>query len=70
MEYNLPLCNTTEVFSYSYYFSLFTLMDIDFEDDCLSNTYANSFATYMLDAKFKQINIHDVAFEQQHLSLY
>ncbi len=34
-----------------------------------SAVYADSFATCILDAKYKQVNIHDVAFDQCNLLL-
>ncbi len=56
-------------FSYSYYSSLFKQVNVNFEDDCLGNAYVNSFVTHILDTKYEQVNIHDVASDQEHLSL-
>ena len=69
MEYDIPLRDTSEFFSDAYYSSLFTHLDINLEDDCLDDSIVDSFATQILDAKYEQVNIHDVAFNQQHLSL-
>ncbi len=49
--------------------SLHTNCDADFEEDCLGNVYIDSFATCILSANHEQVNIHDVAFDQQHLLL-
>ncbi len=66
MECIIPLCNFA-VFSYSYYSSLFTPIDV--EDNCLGDAYVNLFAMHIFDTKYEQVTIHDVAFNQQHLSL-
>ncbi len=39
------------------------------EHALLGNQVIDSFATCILDAKYEQANIHDVAFNQHHLSL-
>ncbi len=64
MEIYIPLCITTDFFIYS---SLFTPIEISLEDDCLGDIYADFFATGILDAKYEQIKIHNVAFNQHHL---
>ncbi len=69
IEYDIPLCNTTEFFSFRYYSSLLTPIDIDFEDNCPGDAYVDSFATCILDAKYKQANTCNVSFDQQHLLL-
>ncbi len=54
--------------NFFYYSSLFTPIDVDFEDNSLGKAYSESFATHILDAKYEQVNIHDFAFnQQQHL---
>ncbi len=57
------------IFSYIYYSFLFTSIDVDVEDNFLGETFVDSFATCILHAKYEQVNIHDVAFNQQHLLL-
>ncbi len=69
MEYNIPLCDTAEFDSYSYYSSLFTPNENNIEDNCPGNAYVDSFETCILDAKYDQVNIHDDAFDKQHLLL-
>ncbi len=55
-------------FSYSYYSSHFTPIDVDLEDNRLGGENVDSLATRILDAKYDQVNIHDFAFnQQQHL---
>ncbi len=66
MEYSIPLCNTT-VFLYSYYSSLITPLDVSCEDDCLGNSHIDSFSTCIRNAKYEQVNIYDVVFNQQYL---
>ncbi len=39
MEYNVPLCVTADFSLYSYYFILFTRIEIDLEDNCRGNDY-------------------------------
>ncbi len=41
MKYDIPLCDTAGFFSYSYYSSLFTPIDIALEDNCLGNACIN-----------------------------
>ncbi len=69
MEHDIPLLDTTESFSYINYSSLFIPIDIDLENNCIGKAYINSFATHILDAKYKQANIHHVAFDKHHVSL-
>ncbi len=56
-------------FSFSYYTSLFTPLELESEQDLIVNPVANTFATCILDAKYKQANIHNVVFDQHHLLL-
>ncbi len=51
MEYTIPLCKASEFFSYNYYSSLITPLEIKSEQDFLSDAYDNTFATRILDAK-------------------
>ncbi len=67
IHYSTPQC--FEFFSYNYYILLLTPIELDSEQDFLGNAFANIFATHILDAKYEQVNIHDVAFNQTHLSL-
>ncbi len=57
------------VFSYSYYTSLLTPLELESEHNHFSNPFANTFAMHIFDAKYKQANIHNVAFDQHHLLL-
>ncbi len=68
VRWSITLCNTAKFFSYCYYLSLLIPIDIDLGDNCISDSYINSFATW-LDAKFEQANIHYVAFYQHYLSV-
>ncbi len=61
--------DTAEFFSYSYHSSLFAPIDIDLKDGCLNDKYLDAFVSYILDAKYEQSNIHDIVFDQHHLSL-
>ncbi len=56
-------------FSYSYYSSLLALFQTAFENGLFGDPTANFFATRIIDAKYKQVNMHNVAFDQNHLSL-
>ncbi len=67
MEYIIPLHGTLEFFSYSYYTSLLTLLELESENNQIDNPFANTFATPILDPKYEQAN--DVAFDQHHLLL-
>ncbi len=69
MEYNIPLCDNVEFFSYSYYSSPLVPHETSFEDDLFSDPSAYCFTTRILDAKYEQVNIHNVAFDQHHLLL-
>ncbi len=55
------------IVSYSYYSSLFTPIELKCEHDLLGNCFANTFAMCILDAKYEQVNIQDVTFNQQLL---
>ncbi len=68
-EYIFPLFNALEFSSYSNYTLFLTPIELDSEQDFLGNAFANIFATHILDAKYEQVNIHDVAYNQTHLSL-
>ncbi len=58
------------IFSYNYYTSLLTPLELKSEQDLLGDTSVDTFATCILDAKYEQVNIHNVAFDQTHLLLY
>lgn len=45
----------------------FVSFDLEQENDFLGTDVIESYATYILDAKYEQANLHDVAFEQQDL---
>ncbi len=51
------------IFSYSYHSSLIAPIETEFEDDLLGSSYADSFTTRILNAKYEEVNIHDVAFD-------
>ncbi len=53
MDYTVPLCNTTDFFH-----TVTTLISLH----QLSPNLKTSFATHILDAKYEQDNIHNVAF--------
>ncbi len=57
------------IFSFNYYTSILSPLELEFENNLIGNPVVDTFATRILDAKYKQANIHDVAFDQQHLSL-
>ncbi len=57
------------IFHLSYFSTLFTLIDLDHDDDCFGNTYVILFATLILNTKYNQANIYNVAFNRQHLAL-
>ncbi len=57
------------IFSYSYYTSLLAPLEIIAEQNLFSNTFTNTFATHILDAKYEQANIRDVACNQHPLLL-
>ncbi len=63
-------CETTEFISHNHYSSLLSPIEVSLEDDCLENVYVDSFASCILNAKYEQVNIHNVAFNQHHLSIY
>ncbi len=65
MEYNILLLDASEFFSYNYYTSLLTPIELNSEQDFFSN----AFSEHILDAKYEQVNIPDVAFNQTHHSL-
>ncbi len=56
-------------FFFSYYTPLLTPIELKSEQNFLGDAYADTFATHILDAKYEQVNIHDVAFNQTHFSL-
>ncbi len=57
------------IFSFNYYTSILSPLELEFEHDLIGNPVVDTFAMHILDAKYKQANIHNVAFDQQHLSL-
>ncbi len=67
MEYTIPLHHALEFFSYSYYTSLLTPIELESEHDLIGNPFANTFATRILDAKYEEVNFNDVAFDQHYL---
>ena len=69
MGYTVPLHDTSDFFSYSYYASIVTPLEFDSENNLIGDPFADTFATCILDAKYEQVNIHDVAFDQKHLLL-
>ena len=69
LEYTIPLRNASDFFSYTYYTSIMSPIEFEMEHDLLGDQVADSFAIRILDAKYEQANIHDVAFDQNHLSL-
>ena len=68
MECDIPLRDAKDFFAHSFYSSLFTPLDMDHEDEVLGPDIVDSYATRILDAKYEQADIHEVAFRQQHLS--
>ncbi len=69
MEFNAIFCDTSKIFSYNYYTSSFTPLDLEQKNDYLVEDYIKLYATCILDAKYEKENIHGVAFEQYHLLL-
>ncbi len=69
LEYTIPLQNALDFFSYTYCTSVLSPLELEFESNFMSNQIIDSFETCILDAKYKQANIHDVAFNQNHLTL-
>ncbi len=69
LEYTILLRNATEFFSFTYYYTILSPLEFEFETDLIGNQIVDSFATRILDAKYEQANIHDVAFNQTHLTL-
>ncbi len=69
MEYDIPLFHFATPLSFFIHLLFLTPIEITFEEDCLGNTYVDSFATHILDAKYEHVNIHDIASNQHHLSL-
>ena len=69
LEYTIPLRNALDFFSYTYYTSIMSPIELEMEHDLLGDQVADSFAIRILDAKYEQANIHDVAFNHHHLSL-
>ncbi len=69
LEYTIPLQNASEFFSFAYYTSILSPLELEFENDLTGNQIVDSFATCILDAKQEQANICDVAVNQNHLSL-
>ncbi len=67
IHYSSPLC--LRIFSYNYYISLITPLELNAEQDFLGDVFANTFATHILDAKYEQANVHNIAFDQTHLLL-
>ncbi len=65
----LFLCATPWNFSCYYYTSLLSPLELESEPDLIANQVADTFATRILDAKYNQANIHNVAFNQHHLLL-
>ncbi len=57
------------IFSYSYYTSLLTPLELESENNQISNPFANTLAMPILNAKYEQDIIHDVAFNPHHLML-
>ncbi len=69
MEYNIPLCDASKCFSFNYYTSILSPLEFEFEHNLIGKPIVDTFATQILDAKYEQANIHDVAFNQHHHSL-
>ena len=69
MGHELPLRDIHQFFSTSYFHELFLPLEIDQENDHIGETYMDSYATRIMDAKYEQANIDDVAFGQTQLSL-
>ncbi len=44
-------------------------LNLNLNTNLIGNLFADTFATHILDAKYKQANIHIVFFDQHHLSL-
>ncbi len=63
------LRNASELFLFNYYMSILSPLELEFEYDLIGNPVVDTFATHIIDAKYEQANIHDVAFDQQHLLL-
>ncbi len=51
MEYTIPLHDTLEFFPYSYYTLLFMPLELESEHNLFGNTFADTYATCILDAK-------------------
>ncbi len=69
MEYDILINDTSKFIQYNCYASVFTPLDPKHKTVCLSDTSIKSYTAHILDAKYEQANIHDVAFDQHHLLL-
>ncbi len=69
MEYTIPLRDASKFFSFNYYTSLLSPIELQSENNLFGDPVVDAYAMRILDAKYKQVNIHDVAFDQHHLSL-
>ncbi len=63
MEYTIPLCDASKFSSFDYYTSLLSPIELESENNVFGDPVVDAYAMCILDAKYKQVNIHDVAFD-------
>ncbi len=63
MECTIHFCDASKFFSLNYYHSILAPLELEAENNFTDIPVVNTFAMHILDAKYKQANIHNVAFD-------